>query len=507
MPYDFKEAIFDVLGGLNSLDNAADISQDRKLLEFAQANNVYTPGDRYDIMTRPGMADVRSTAINAAGIFTSLHHQGDIADRQLMTVSIAAGSHNIYQDDANPPSAIAGGTNFTIGQDNLVSAINFHDGTNPGTILMSLSRDVVQFIDGSATRSNFSITGTILPQFGEIFGQRALYGAPSVGGTVYNQRVYWSDIRDGNLLTDTTTQFESFETEQGDRVRGIRKFSDICMVGKLNNVFVLAVTQAFAKPYAVRELPGGRGRGPVGHQAITEGDGRLFWVGQNNIHSMDLSGKVEDWADELRATFIGLSDSRRQYAIAGFDVKTSMAMFAVSSGSDTKNQTVIAVNTKTKAKYLWTLSVNAMGQRNVSGDQRLLLGGYVGKFRNFNSGSTGDLDDASAVIDADIFTPRHHLDYPTWVKLFGGVKVVFDKQGSEAVTLQFRTDDASSWTSFAESPYTVQGTAGDVDTKYFPLMKAGTHLQLRFRDAVSGDVMRIQKYSILWRLMHPALVH
>lgn len=511
MAYDFKEAVFDALGGLNTTDNAADIPQDPKeAVYFAQANNVYAPGDRYDLMTRPGMTDVRSTAINASGIFTSLHHQGDIADRQLMTVSIAAGSHNIYQDSANPPAAIAGGTNFTIGQDNLVSAINFHDGTNPGTILMSLLRDTPQFVTGAPARSDFSITGTILPAFGEVFGQRALYGAPSVGGTVFDNRVYWSDIRDGNLLTDTTTQFESFETEQGDRVRGIRKLSDICLVGKLNNVFVLAVTQAFAKPYAVRELPAGRGRGPAGHHAITEIDGMLLWRGQNGIYGLDLTGKVTDWADELRGTFQAINDdstasARIQYTVAGTDSKRNLALFAMSGAGETKNQTVVAVNTKTKMKYIWTLSVNAMGQRNVSGDQRLLLGGYVGLFRNFGSGSTGNLDDATALIDADVFTPRHHVGSPTYVKLWGGVKVLFDPQGSEAVTVQYRLNDDTSWTSFAESPYTVSGT--DKNLKYFPLMKAGTHVQLRFRNANSGEVMRIQRYSLLYRLAHPALVN
>jgi len=47
-------------------------------------------------------------------------------------------------------------------------------------------------------------------------------------------------------------------------------------------------------------------------------------------------------------------------------------------------------------------------------------------------------------IDADIITPRLHCQQPTLRKLFAGVKVTFDQQGtSEAVTVQYRLNDAS----------------------------------------------------------------
>ena len=169
MSYDYDELTFPLLGGQDSLHNPADIPQGRgdedwgksPVLRMAQAKNVYAANDKYDLLTRPGFADVRGTAINAAGVFTCFRDQNPIANQLLMTVSIAAGSHKIYIDDANPPSAIAGGTDFTIGADNLINAVNFTDGTNPMSIFASRQRDTMQSVNGSGTRADFTTTGTI----------------------------------------------------------------------------------------------------------------------------------------------------------------------------------------------------------------------------------------------------------------------------------------------------------------------------------------------------------
>jgi hypothetical protein len=270
------------------------------------------------------------------------------------------------------------------------------------------------------------------------------------------------------------------------------------MVGNRHQFYVLAVTTAAAKPFALREFPIGLTKGPIGSHSAIEVDGVLYWMGLRNIHSLDPNTlKFKDLADNIKPTIAGLSETRRAYTIAGYDPQNGLILFAVSNSGESTNKRIIAVNPKTGAVYPnWTLSVNAMALRFASSVPYLIMGGYVGKFRNFPSGTTGDLDDATAVIDADVITPRHHANAPDWVKLYEGVTVVWDLQSSEDVTLQYRMNDDSSWTSFAESPYSVTGTAGHVDVKHFPLMQVGTHLQLRFRDTLSGDVFRVQKYIL-----------
>ena len=527
MAFDYSEIIYDLLGGMNNLDNPADILQTPRQpdigtldpgtpVRMVTAQDVYAPGDRYDLSTRPGFTEVRSTTISATGIFTGMGHQGEIADNFLLTVSIAAGTHNIYQDSANPPVAIAGGTNFTIGQDNLTTFLNFHDGSNPGTIVLSRLRDLPQFIVAAPTRSDFTIAGTGLtslkPAIGEVFGQRALYGDVDRDSTVFKDRVYYSDIRDGNLITDHTTQFVSFERRISDKIRGMRVLSDVCLVGGRDYLSFMVLTTSSTAPFRVQDVAIGSGQGPISHQGmiIVKGQ-RAAWIGQSGIFSLEgQQGEVIRERTQVIKPYInGLSESRREFSVAGYDAELDIGMWAVSESGQSTHNKVIGVNFSTGEVYLWTLSRNAFSTRIVSGEQRLIGGGYIGKFYNENQTGTfvGNADDATAAIDADIITPRHHCGDPSRVKIFAGVKIVFDQQGtSEAVTIQYRLNDASTWVSFAASPYTVTGTAGDVTQKYLPLMKAGTHLQLRFRDVNSGQAFRIQKYSIVFKVLTPGLV-
>ena len=523
--FDFQELQFSLLGGQNTLDNPADIRQipineelgtldPRVPVRMVQAHDVWSPNERYDLQTRPGFSEVRSTTINAAGVITGMSHQGEIADRFLMTVSIAAGAHNIYQDDANPPSAIAGGTDLTIGQDNLTTFLNFHDGTNPGTIILSRLRDLPQFITGAGVRSNFTIAGTGLtslkPAIGEIFGQRALYANVDYDGLAYYNRVYWSDIRDGNLITDPTTQFESFERRTSDIIRGIKLLSDFCIVGSRDYLVFLGLTPSASKPFGLQDVPIGAGEGPISHQGmIAVGKQRVAWMAQNGIFSLEGSeGEIiREKTGLIRPYITGLDDSNRVFTSAGYDSESEIGVWTVSDGVQNARNKIIGVNFKNGEVYIWNIARNSFSARIVSGEQRLIGGGYKGKFYNEvrTDVFTGSADDATAAIEADVFSPRHHCGLPNYVKLFGGIKITFDPQGtSEAVTVQYRLGDSTTWSDFGSSPYTVTGT--DVRQKYFPLMKTGTHVQFRFRDVNSGQNFRIQKYSILYKTLHPALV-
>jgi hypothetical protein len=512
MGWPYNETTYDLISGFNSQDNEADIAQPEKQsakhpIRMVTAQNVYAPGQRFDLATAPGFAVVRATTVNAAGSFTGIHSMSELAsDEAVMAVSIAAGAHALYRNNANPPTDLTGGTNFTTDPDNLVSFILGTDGTNNLMLAASIQRDTPQSIDASFTQADFSISDTTLPAFWEVLAGRALFGAPSVSGTVYKNRVYWSDQRDFNLMTSSATQFESFETKLGDRVRGLLTFSDVCMVGKRHNIFLLPPTPtgdtAFGTP---QEVAIGMDKGPVGHHSMIAVEGQAFWLSHLGIHSLNITEGVTDWSDLQRPTFTGLNYGKLEFSVVGHDVQNNLIMFAVpASGSDPRNR-VIALNYKTGAHYFWTRTRNAFGQLLVSGEPKLYGGGRVGLFYTENTGTTGNADDATAAIDADIITPRHHLNAVHQTKIFLGVKVVFDQQGSEAVTVQYRLNDASSWTSFADSPYSVAGTAGHIDMKYFPLAKAGRTIQFRFRDVNSGEAMRIQKYVIVWKLQSPGL--
>ena len=465
---------------------------------LAQANNVYGPGVSRILRTRPGFTQVRSTAINAAGVVTGMSHLGEIADEFILAVSIAATSHGLYRDSANPPGALSGGTAFTIGVDNLVDSALFTDGTTPGAIFVTRQRALPQFVNSTPTRSDFTIAGvgltSLRPALMEIFTQRALYGDVNRDGTVFDDRVYWSDLRDGNLITDHTTQFVSFETGLKDRVRGLCKISDICCVFKLHNVFTMVPTPEAFAPFMVQEEPGGQNRGAVSQQAILEASHQLFWLGQSNIHSMNQRFEFRDWADAIQPTIRGLNDARREFSVAGLDVDRSLLFFTVSDAGQTTNSLTLALNYKTGAIYLWTLRRNAYAVRDVSGQLRLIGGGYVGAFYNELTGTAGDLDDATAVIDADVFTPRYWLGaYGVKKKVIGAFLKV-DPVASESLTVQYRFDDSTTWRDPDGSPYAIAGT--DDDTLFVPFRGVVERVQLRFRNTTADAVYNVKAVGI-----------
>ena len=474
---------------------------------LAQANNVFAPGVSRVIRKRPGFSQVRSTAINAAGIVTGMVHLGEIADEFILAVSIAGSSHGLYRDNANPPGALAGGTAFTIGADNLIDTGLFTDGTNPMALFVSRQRDLPQSVNASATRADFTIAGTGLtslrPAVMEIFTQRALYGDVNRDGTVFDDRVYWSDIRDGNLLTDHTIQFLSFETRLKDRVRAIRKLSDICLIGKLHNVFTMVPTPEATVPFMVQEEPGGKNKGPVSQQACLEIDQKLFWLGQSNIHSLDQNFQIRDWADAIQPTIRTLSDSRRDFAVAGVDTERSLILFTVSDAGQTTNSLTIGLNYKTGAIYLWTTRRNAYATREVSGQIRLIGGGYVGFFYNEFTGTAGDLDDATAVIDADVFTPRYFLNGLGIEQKIPYVLLIVDPVGTEAITVQYRLNDATTWSDPTGSPYTASGT--DEQVIVVPIKAVARRIQLRFRNNRTDEIYLIKACGLPSLALQPAI--
>ena len=529
MAQDFSELTFDLLGGMNTLDNAADILQTPRQpqlgtldpgtpIRMAQAQDVWAPNDRYDLSTRPGFSEIWATGASIGGvlgIITGMQYQGAIADRLLVTASHAAQRHTLWRDNSGTATEIALGTNLTIGQDNLTSLVNFTDGTNPVTIIVSLLRDLPQSVNASAVAANMTIAGTGLtslkPAFAVTFGARMHYLNCDRDGTVFQDRDYYTDIRDGNLITDHTTQFLSFERVDGDPLKGALVLSDVMLVGSRNYLSFVVRNTIGSDPFRQQDIAIGGGQGPVSHQGmITVSKQRAAWAATSGIFSLEgQEGEViKERTPYLRLYWKSLNQARLEFVSAGYDSKTEIGVWAVSESAQTTHNKVVGVNFATGENYIWTLGRNAFTTRLVSGDQRLVGGGFTtGKIWNEVQTSvfTGNVEDASAAIDADVMTPRHHCGDPTRVKLFLGVKVTFDPQGtSEAVTVQYRLNDATSWTSFASSPYSVTGT--DVKQKYFPLVKSGTHLQLRFRDANSGQAFRVQKYSLVFKSITPGYV-
>ena len=502
--------------GLWTEDSGGDIPQDQILYQqmvgramrrvpgamyLERATNVYAPGATSILRTRPGFEKIHATAVSSTGIFTGFVHLGEIADEFLASMSIAGDKHSIYRYNANPPGELSGGSNPTIGADNLSRPVIFTDGTTPGAIFTFRLRDAHQFVSGTPTRSTLTVAGVGLSSLkaaiAEVFAQRVLYGDVNVDGTVYDDRVYHTDIRDGNLISDSTTQFLSFETTLKDRVRALRKLSDICLVGKLNNIFTMVPTENAGEPFMVQEEPAGRGRGTVSHNAVEEADHKLFWLGQSNIHSMDQQFQFRDWADAIQPTIRGLSDSRREVAISGVDVDRSLILFNVSDSGQSTHDVTIALNYKTGALYLWDLRRNAFGYREVSGQIRLVGGGYTGNSYYEMTGTRGSLDDATAVIGSDVISAK------LWVNAYGTkqkipfILLAMDPIASEQLTVTYALDDEDILTSprtSTGSPYTMSGNKHKI--VLVPIKAVAERIQVRIYNNATDAVYLVKGIGV-----------
>ncbi len=507
MPYGFRETEFNVLGGETDQNPTRIGLTKDKVKRMVTAQNVYSPRDNpFTLKTLPGFSKKNTSALGSAtASITGATWLSELADVNILSASDPGVDHSIY--DGSDDSEIASpGTDFTIGEDNLIDWTIFTDGAAAMAIACSLQRDTPQRINASKARADFSIASTTLPQFTDVLAARLMMGAPSVSGTVHDDRVYWSDLRNGDGITSISTQFESFEKRLKGRVRGIKSFSDVLVVGDIHHAFFLPPTpggaEAFGEPQAVAM---GLDEGPVGHHSMILADQKLWWRGSNGIYSLSAPNeRVKEWTPHLRSTFLDFDHADDEFTRAAHWPQEGYVVFALNGNGSSVRNKMVGVNYLTGEVKIWTRERNAMWNALTAGVPVAYGGGNDGDWYQEFIGSTGNADDAGGAIDADIISDRHRLVSGT--ALFGGLKVRFNQQGSEAVTVQYRLNDDSSFTSFADSPYSVKGTAGVFDEKYFPLMKAGRAIQFRFRDANSGEAIHILGYTVVWKPLTPGLV-
>lgn len=476
---------FDVLGGANA-QHVDKLRQDPELLEFVQAQDVI-PDPPGKLVTRPGFSKVRASAISGTPAITGMFHMGDVADKFI----IGASDGELYQDDASPPSNLASGTDFTTGNTNLLRG----DVGSDVLVVVSQSRDTPQQVNASATRSDLAGTPPKGIDF-KWFGRRPWMFSPNVGGTVYDDFAIFGSTDDSvSAWTNPTTKnFLNFGRPGAkDSVLGGEVYMDTLCAFTKDNLYPIYQTPQSELPFSFQapifSEPGG---GPPNIHSVVKADGRLWWISQNYDVKMMQGTQVKSIGFPMHPFLRGLSDSRRIYTIGGWEPRYRLALWAISDSGDSTNKDVLALHVDTMQFYLLALSRNAFANRVVSGQLRLVGGGYAGLFYNeFDTSTTGSLDDATAVINADVITPRFHLGLPGVLKKCPYVVIEFDPISTEVLTIQYRLNDDTSWTSFSESTYTMSGT--DTKRGYFTIPGPFERIQLRILDNNSGERYRASR--------------
>ena len=475
---------FDVLGGQNS-HHMSRLRQDQELVEMSQALNVL-PDPAGKLVTREGFSHVRATGITGTTTVTGLWHMGDLSDKLVL-----GSNGKLWLDDANPPSEITGGTAFTAGS--LMRAEIF----NGFLIVTSQARDLPQTVNSSATRADLGGT----PARGldvKAFGRRVFMFSPSYGGTTYRHRAMFnsSDDNQAAWTTPDTLYYLNFGREGAKvNVLGGEVYADHLVSFTEDSVFPVYTTPNATLPFAFqKDILAEDGGGPPIIHSVVKANDRLYWLSKNYDMKEMLGFQIKSKGFPIQPFLRGLSDSRRVFTVGFWEPKYRLVCWAVSDGADSTNQDIVAYHPDSGQFYFFTLSVASACLRTVSGELRCMIGHYNGKFSNlFDGSTTGDLQDATSVIDADVMTPRHHLGMPNVVKKVPYVCVEFDPIGSESVTVQYQLDDSNSWSSFTESAFSPSGNDGD--RGFFTIPAPFENIRLRFRDANSGERYRVVRYG------------
>lgn len=473
------------LGGYNA-QPIETIRQDEKLLEFSQAQNVIAAEDG-KLITAPGFSAVRASAPTGVTAYTGMSHMGGLVDSFILTTE----DGTVYQDSANPPAEITGGTVLTTGITNLTR----FDVFNALLIIVSQSRDLPQTLNASLTRADLGGT----PARGldvKAFGRRLFMFSPIYSGTTYRHLVSFSSTNDSQSawVTPVTTNALSFgRYESRVNVLGGERFRDHLIAFTQNEVYPIYVTPNADLPFATQDaLMNEEGGGPPVIHSVVAANDRLYWLSLNyDVKMMTPDLRVHSIGYAIQPFLRQLADAYRIYTVGGWEPRYRMVVWSVTDAGATTPNRLICLKVDTGQYYIITRSRASFANRTVSGQLRLIGGGVTNGlfFNEFTSATTGDIETAASAIDADVMSGRIHLGMPHTVKKVPFCVVEVDPIGTEAITFQHQLDDAQTWTSFPTSPVTVSST----DRYYVRLdiPSPFVDIRLRFRDANSGERYRI----------------
>jgi len=481
---------FDTLQGVNT-NQVERLEQSVNGVDLATASNVL-PDPLGELVTREGFSHVRATALTGAPAITGLFYMGPGLTDKLI---IADADGDINLDDANPPTDIAGGTDFTAGANVLVRGEVFND----LLILVSNERNLPRTVNASGVGADLGGT----PARGldvKAFGRRLFMASPIYSAVTYRHLVSFTSADDNQAAWTnpvTTNSLTLGRVGSNINVVGLEVYDDFLMGFTENSVFPIRSTPNATIPFNFqKDILAEDGGGPPNAHSVIKANNRLYWLSKNFdvkvMEGLDIrSVSAPKYA--IQNTLKGLNDARRIYTIGFWEPKYRLACWAVSDGSDTTNQDVIAMQVDTGWFYFFTLSVNAACLRTVSGELRCLIGHYNGLFSNlFDGSTTGDLQTAASAIDAIFKTPRHHLGLPGIMKLTPPAIFEFDPISAETVTIRTYYDDATS----ADETMTAAISGTDIDAVEVPLTRPYDRVQFEVEDAASGERFRCLRYGI-----------
>ena len=497
--------------GFNSYQSPDTIPQGggrSKVFQTPDSLNVYSYPFG-SITSFPGHANINTTAANSSKAITGITFLGEISQKLFVAVQGKVG-----EESAGTWTDRTGGATITDDDDNLVDFAYLNS-----LLVMTFRKE----------NAPLKWTGT-----GDV---ATLGGSPRSGvrhcvswdGRMWlfsNQNADYSARNDPESydLTDDTLNFLTTTgagASDGTVITSATVVGDSIYVGKegvnavVGHLFRVYRTGNPALPYAFERIETG-GMGPISQQATKAvGQDLIFLAKDGNVYLVRgnvflPSGIGRNIQREVLDTY---NKSRFEFASMGMLRERGLLGLALSTGSLTTNDRVwwydylnsVPGRQELEIWHNTNHVINAFGERISSGQRQLVTGGYDGFYERQLSGDT---------YAGSAYTKRYTLpwlllgDYYQVYHILG-VVVVFEPLGDYNVTLNYKVDFATSFTS-AGTFNTLGGavlgsfvlgtdTLGGAEQElaYVTLNAIARRLQLQFVNTSGGQPFNIHSIYLL----------
>ena len=399
------------------------------------------------ITSFPGHANINSSAANSSKAITGITFLGEIAQTLFVAVQGKVG-----EDVAGVWTDRTGAATITDDDDNLADfaylnnllVMTFRKKDAP--LKWTGTGDVATL--GGSPRSGIKFCVSFDGRMWLISDQNADYSARN------DPESY--DLTDDTLNFLTTT---GAGVSDGTVTTSATVIGDSIYIGKeginavVGHLFRIYRTGDPALPYAFERIETG-GIGPVSQQATKAiGQDLIFLAKDANIYIVRGNTFLPNGIGRniQRTLLADYSRSRFEYASMGILRERGLLGLSLSIGSGTTNSRVwwydylnsVPGRPELEIWHQTDMLVNAFGERISSGARQLVSGGYDGLYERQNSGDT---------YAGSAYTKRYTLPWLLLGDYFQvyhilGLIVVFEPLGSFNVTVNYRKDFDTSFTS------------------------------------------------------------
>lgn len=495
--------------GFNSYQSPDTIPQGgRGIVQSPDVLNVYSYP--FGSMTSfPGHANINGTAANSSKAITGLTFEGEIAQNLIVAVQ-----NKIGEDVSGTWTDRTGSLTITDDDDNLADFAFLN------------SRTVVAFLKKDSPAIRASGSGNFAALGGSPrSGVKGCFAWDGRMWLVSDQNVDFSARNDPESY-DTTDDTLNFLTttgagaSDGSIITSWTVVGDSVYIGKeganaiVGHLFRIYRTGEPSTPYAFERIPTG-GVAPIASKAalsLPNGD-FMFFAKDGNTYIMRGNVLIPIGRNIQRTILADYNKSRFEFASMGLLRERGYVGLSLSLGSDATHSRIwwydylnsIPGRQELEIWYPTTHVINAWGERISSGQRQLVTGGYDGFYERHLSGDSY----AGSAYTKRYTTPWLLLGDYFQVYHVLGVVIVFEPLGDYNITLNYKTDFSTSFTSagtFNTKGGAVLGSfvlgtdvlgGQEQDMAYLTLNTVARRLQLQMVNSSDGQPFNLHAIYLL----------